>query len=150
LHAEEVVALARARGISISLGYVYQVRGPTPPRLDRRHGPKGAPKREFVRALPREMHVRKIVALAKRHGLSITVGYVYEVRGPTPAHLDRRARHLRSSKAAPKKAFILSLPPDLPPKQIVARASKRGLSITLAYVYLVRAAKRTRARRQPH
>jgi hypothetical protein len=56
-----------------------------------------------------------------------------------------------ASRKTSKSAFIRSLPPTMPARDVVAKAKIAGMSVTEAYVYAIRsAAKRTnRAARRP-
>jgi hypothetical protein len=47
-------------------------------------------KADFVRAAPESMPPKLVVAAARRQGLSIALGYVYQVRGPSPVRLTRK------------------------------------------------------------
>ena len=61
---------------------------------------------------------------------------------PTIVKLPPRKR-TRSKKVA----FVLSLPADLPAKEVVAKAKEAGVKLRDKYVYVIRSNARARARR---
>ena len=121
---------------------------------------KPTTKTAFVLGLPAEMPAKVIAAKAKVAGLTISEGYVYEIRSAAkrvkkkapkaatkPAAAKPAAAPAKPATApvkpalAPEKlskaAFIRSLG-DTPAKQVVVEGKKRGLSFTETYVYNVR------------
>lgn len=126
-------------------------------------------KTAFVLGLPKDMAAKTIVEKAKAVGLTISEGYVYEIRSAAKrvkkkagAKAPAKPAGKAAAKAAPAKpeapkpaaaakgapakvepaklskaAFIRSLG-DTPAKQVVILGKKRGLSFTETYVYNVR------------
>ena len=55
---------------------------------------------------------------------------------------------LSSTKSPQSKVgFVLSLPTDMPAKEVVTKAKEAGLKLREGYVYVIRSGARTRARR---
>jgi hypothetical protein len=51
------------------------------------------------------------------------------------------------AKKVNKSAFVRSLPPDMPAKEVVDKAKTEGMKISVAYVYSIRTAAKAGARR---
>ncbi len=107
LSAAEVVAKAKAEGIKLDRVLVYKVRirqkgGSTAKKTS---GPKkgGASKAGFVRSLPATTPAKEVVAKAKALGMSLSVNYVYNIRGAakTGAKNRRAAAREGASVARP-------------------------------------------------
>jgi hypothetical protein len=100
LSAAEVVAKAKTAGVTILPGLVYEVRrkakGPAKGEAKRTTAAKPAPvtatrpatstkppksKAAFVRGLPASTPAKDVVKQAKVLGLSLSVNYVYNIRG---------------------------------------------------------------------
>jgi hypothetical protein len=164
---KEVIARAKARGMSASKSNISRVRGMkkdgavkavAAAKPAAATSPVAKPavqsKSEFIRSLPTTMPAGEVVAKAKAAGIFIGEPYVYNVRG-------RAAGRGKKGKTAPKpaatkpavtptsaapraaaplnKADFVRLHPLLTPRDIVAKARAAGISIGVHYVYNVRA-----------
>lgn len=106
LSAAEVVAKAKAEGIKLDRVLVYKVRirakggaaGKKAP------GPKRgvANKAAFVRGLPASTPAKEVVAKAKALGLSLSVNYVYNIRGAAKTAAKNRRSAIRAGVAVPR------------------------------------------------
>jgi hypothetical protein len=103
LSAAEVVAKAKAEGIKLDRVLVYKVRirakgGATAKKAS---GPKkgGTSKAAFVRGLPSDTPAKEVVAKAKALGLSLSVNYVYNIRGAAKTSAKNRRATTRSAAA---------------------------------------------------
>ena len=93
LRPKEVVSLAKARGIIISVGYVRQVRVAARDRAMRalrnglRMGPAAAagPFVALLRSLPADMPYADAAAHARGAGVILSPAYFYALRGPSNA-----------------------------------------------------------------
>jgi hypothetical protein len=106
LSAAEVVAKAKAEGIKLDRVLVYKVRirqkgGATAKKAA---GPKKgvASKAAFVRGLPASTPAKEVVAKAKTLGLSLSVNYVYNIRGAAKTAAKNRRTTARAGVAVPR------------------------------------------------
>ena len=114
--------------------------------------PKSSPKKELILSIGVEKPAAEIIAAAKAKGVVISRAYVAKLkespRGAEPgAPRKKRGRPARSA-ATPKAAqavgaqtkadYVRSLGSSVKPAEIVARAKKDGIDVTLSYVYNIR------------
>jgi|HubBroStandDraft_5_1064220.scaffolds.fasta_scaffold300652_1 hypothetical protein len=106
LSAAEVVAKAKAEGIKLDRVLVYKVRirAKGGPAAKKTPGPKkgGTSKAAFVRGLPASTPAKEVVAKAKALGLSLSVNYVYNIRGAAKTAAKNRRAGTRASVAVPR------------------------------------------------
>jgi hypothetical protein len=115
----------------------------------------GASKAAFVRAQPRTMAAKDVVAKAKTEGMALTDSYVYKLRsdaappkrGPGRPPKAGGARRGRRPDAGSKTAFVLSLPFELPAADVVKQGAERGMKISDKYVYSIRSSKRAKVKK---
>ena len=107
MSAAEVVAKAKAAGITIRPGLIYEVRRAAKAKKGAAKKPitkngatsKSAAKQSkaaFVRGLPTSTPAKQVVTLAKAAGIKLAVDYVYNVRGADKAS---RKKKRAASKA---------------------------------------------------
>ena len=118
----EVVEKAKAAGLKISIAHVRTIRW----KAD-----AAAKKPVAAKAKPAPVAKKPVAATAK------------PVAAPKKP-VARPAPHVGKVVAGGKAGFVRSLPATTPAKDVVAAAAKRGLKMTLHYVYNVRA--KTKAR----
>jgi hypothetical protein len=123
LPAKEVVAKAKAAGLTLSDRYVHVIRsiakraarsGSGQPRTSGSSGSKamrrgGRPissKRTFVLSLPAGLPAADVIKRAKAEGMKLTTNYVYKIRSRGAAAVDRpiSSRHIDIAKLAPRGA----------------------------------------------
>ena len=118
LPAKEVVAKAKAAGLTLSDRYVHVIRsiakraaknGSGSARLGRRGGRPISSKRTFVLGLPADMPAADVIKRAQSQGMKLTTNYVYKIRSrgaaagtlPPPAPRGRGAMKLNARGRAP-------------------------------------------------
>jgi len=106
LSAAEVVAKAKAEGIKLDRVLVYKVRirAKGGAAAKKTPGPKKAvaSKAAFVRDLPSSTPAKEVVAKAKALGLSLSINYVYNIRGAAKTAAKNRRGGTRASVAVPR------------------------------------------------
>jgi hypothetical protein len=89
LPAKEVVAKAKAAGLTLSDRYVHVIRsiakraakhGPGGSKAVRRGGRPISSKRTFVLGLPGDLPAADVIKRAKAQGMKLTTNYVYKIR----------------------------------------------------------------------
>lgn len=109
--------------------------------------PKTSPKRELILSIGVDKPAAEIIAAAKARGVEVSRAYVALLKekqsgaGSTaPRKRGRPAKNRAdaSSGAASKADYVRALGASVKPAEIVARAKKDGIDLTLAYVYNVR------------
>jgi hypothetical protein len=122
-------------------------------------------KSQFIRELPANLPAAEVVSKAKEAGLSFSIPYVHSIRsqarkagakkpgrkpgrpagkptgrpvGRPPKAAAAKPSKPSSSRKQEKADFVRSMPASMSPKDIVAEAAKRGLSLSKAYVYILR------------
>lgn len=87
--AKEVVAKAKAAGLTLSDRYVHVIRsiakraarnGHTALKTPRRGGRPISSKRTFVLSLPASLSAAEVIKRAKAEGMQLTTNYVYKIR----------------------------------------------------------------------
>jgi DNA-binding transcriptional MocR family regulator len=87
--AKEVVAKAKAAGLTLSDRYVHVIRsiakraqrnGHTALKAPRRGGRPISSKRTFVLSLPASLSAAEVIKRAKAEGMNLTTNYVYKIR----------------------------------------------------------------------
>jgi hypothetical protein len=105
--------------------------------------PKIVNKAQFVRDNP-DLSTKELIAKAKVGGAKLTDSYVYNVRGE--AKRGRRTTTGPGRLAVPSKAFFVRSLPDLPVKEVIARAKELGVELSESYVYNVRTTENAKAK----
>jgi len=101
-------------------------------------------KAQFVRDNP-NLSTKELIAKAKVGGAKLTDSYVYNVRGE--AKRGRRTTTGPGRLAVPSKAFFVRSLPDLPVREVIARAKELGVTLSESYVYNVRTTENAKAKR---
>ncbi|MFI5298384.1 MAG: hypothetical protein ACHREM_09820 [Polyangiales bacterium] len=127
LSPSEVVAKAMAAGLTITNGYVSNIRFEAKARKKKKGAAKKAAKAPAAAA--KKAPAKKSAAPAKKPAA-------------TKAPARPAAKGRRSNRANPKKAFIASMPSSTPAADVVAAAKKAGLSFSVHYVYKLRSKSR--------
>lgn len=116
--------------------------------------PKKQSKSDFVRVQPATLSAADVLAKAKAAGLKITPQLVYKVRSVSkPQGKAKKAPTAKptasptSSKITNKSAFV-RVNRSLSPKEIVEKAKAAGIKLDVGYVYNVRGAAKTRAKKR--
>ncbi|MET0390936.1 MAG: hypothetical protein ABW321_33490 [Polyangiales bacterium] len=95
--AKEVVAKAKAAGLTLSDRYVHVIRsiakraaknGHSPAQGPRRGGRPISSKRTFVLGLPASLPAAEVIKRAKAEGMKLTTNYVYKIRSRGAAAAD--------------------------------------------------------------
>ncbi|MFI5300879.1 MAG: hypothetical protein ACHREM_22585 [Polyangiales bacterium] len=121
--AADVVAKAKAAGITLSLNGVHKIRSIAKLSRKKKNAKKKAAKAPVAStAAP----AKKTAAPAKKAAPA--------AKAPAKAAPKRRRR----GRSNPKKAFITAQPRTMPAMEVVAAAKKAGLSVSLDYVYKTR------------
>ena len=113
-------------------------------------------KAAFVRTLPQDMPARDVVSKAKEHGIDISEKHVHVIRSNDrrkagsaktrggkkggagkKAGAGRRGRKPATGGLS-KREFVESMPNDMPAKQVITEAAKKGMTITSSYIYTLR------------
>jgi hypothetical protein len=98
LPAKEVVAKAKAAGLTLSDRYVHVIRsiakraarqGTSGAKASRRGGRPISSKRTFVLSLPASLPAVDVIKRAKAEGMKLTTNYVYKIRSRGAAAGDR-------------------------------------------------------------
>jgi hypothetical protein len=97
---------------------------------------------EFIRSQPATLSADEVVAKAKSEGFKIDRNLVYKVRSRLIAN-GKLSRNTKKSKADFVRAH-----PNLPPKEIVAKAKAEGVKFGIGYVYNVRGYDKTVGKRK--
>jgi len=109
-------------------------------------------KSDFVRSQPATLSAVDVLAKAKAAGLKITRQLVYKVRSDGHAKGNSKKTSGKTSAAAngavtSKAAFVRSLS-SLSPKEIIVKAKTAGLKLDIGYVYNIRGAGKTAAKKK--
>ena len=117
---------------------------------------KSGSKADFIRSMPANMPVKKVVEEAKKVGLAITDNHVYGVRSAakkagkkTAKAAVKKTTKKATPKAKPKvkarpkpevskKAFVLSFSADTSAAEILDKAKAARIALTRKYIYNVR------------
>jgi hypothetical protein len=111
LPAKEVVAKAKAAGLTLSDRYVHVIRsiakraakqGENGVKVPRRGGRPISSKRTFVLGLPASMPAAEVIKRAKSQGMKLTTNYVYKIRSRGAAASARPVSSRSVAIAAPK------------------------------------------------
>jgi hypothetical protein len=116
LPAKEVVAKAKAAGLTLSDRYVHVIRsiakraarqgtvGASSSKAARRGGRPISSKRTFVLGLPASLPAVDVIKRAKAEGMKLTTNYVYKIRSRGAAAGDRPVvtRHIDVPKLTPR------------------------------------------------
>lgn len=95
--AKEVVAKAKAAGLTLSDRYVHVIRsiakraarnGHTALKAPRRGGRPISSKRTFVLSLPASLSAAEVIKRARAEGMQLTTNYVYKIRSRGAAATD--------------------------------------------------------------
>jgi|SRR5580658_9630957 hypothetical protein len=130
--------------------------------MPRAKTPKNTPsKSDFVRAQPATLSATEVLAKAKEAGLKITPQLVYKVRsdanakgtlkksvGAKTASVSVTKTSAPSKPAKSKAAFVRGLPASTPAKDVVKQAKAAGIKLGVSYVYNIRGAAKTAAKRR--
>jgi hypothetical protein len=113
LPAKEVVAKAKAAGLTLSDRYVHVIRsiakraakqGAGGAKAVRRGGRPISSKRTFVLSLPAEMPAADVIKRAKTQGMKLTTNYVYKIRSRGAAASGRPETKGRALSVSPKSS----------------------------------------------
>ena len=100
-------------------------------------------KSAFVRSLAFDMPSAEVIARAKAKGMKLTRNDVHAIRAiarrkterPRPTGANTRS----SSSGVNKSAFVRSLPATLSAAEVIARGKTKGIRLSAAQVYTIRA-----------
>jgi hypothetical protein len=144
LSAAEVVAKAKTEGIKLDRVLVYKVRiraraGASSAKS--KPGPKkgGSSKASFVRSLPASTPAKEVVAKAKALGMTLSVNYVYNIRGAAKTASKNRRAAARTGASVPRPVVSASSAESL----LKALAAELGLGRALEILSSERARVRT-------
>jgi len=117
-------------------------------------------KSDFVRSQPATLSAAEVLAKAKAAGLKLTSQLVYKVRSTTKATGGSKMTTAVKTTSSPgkppsstkppksKAAFVRGLPASTPAKEVVKLAKTLGLSLSINYVYNIRGASKTAAKKK--
>jgi hypothetical protein len=118
-------------------------------------------KSDFVRSQPATLSAGEVFAKAKAAGLKLTRQLVYKVRGSTKAKgnpkktVAAKATSISTKTTSPstklpksKAAFVRGLPASTPAKVVVKQAKAAGIKLGVSYVYNIRGAAKTAAKKK--
>jgi hypothetical protein len=117
---------------------------------------------KFLLSLPTSLSTAEVVAKAKQRGMKTSESNVNRVRqmarsgpGRKPARVPAKqvaspkppksTPHAGDAKEPSKSDFVRSFPPSTPANDIIAAARKKGMSLSVGYVYNLRTAENARA-----
>lgn len=106
-------------------------------------------KSAFVRSLSFDTPSAQVIAKAKAKGMTLTRNDVHAIRAIARRKESRaKGRPARASKrggAVNKSAFVRSLPATLSAADVISRAKEKGIKLSAAQVYTIRANARRKA-----
>ena len=107
-------------------------------------------KSAFVRSLSFDTPSAEVIAKAKAKGMTLTRNDVHAIRAiarrkQTPGRGTGPARAMRRSGGVNKSAFVRSLPGSLSAAEVIKRAKDKGIKLSAAQVYTIRANARRKA-----
>jgi hypothetical protein len=112
--------------------------------MPKRTKPTGKPnKSAFVRSLAFDTPSAQVIAKAKAKGMTLTRNDVHAIRAIARRKESRgkggAARAVKRSGAVNKSAFVRSLPSSLSAAEVISRAKVKGIKLSAAQVYTIRA-----------
>jgi hypothetical protein len=107
-------------------------------------------KSAFVRSLSFDTPSAEVIAKAKAKGMTLTRNDVHAIRAiarrkQTPGKGTGPSRAVRRSGGVNKSAFVRSLPGSLSAAEVIRRAKDKGIKLSAAQVYTIRANARRKA-----
>jgi hypothetical protein len=106
-------------------------------------------KSAFVRSLSFDTPSAQVIAKAKAKGMTLTRNDVHAIRAIARRKESRgKGRPARANKrgnAVNKSAFVRSLPATLSAAEVISRAKDKGIKLSAAQVYTIRANARRKA-----
>jgi hypothetical protein len=100
-------------------------------------------KSAFVRSLAFDTPSAQVIAKAKAKGMTLTRNDVHAIRAIARRKESRgkggAARAAKRSGAVNKSAFVRSLPSSLSAADVIGRAKQKGIKLSAAQVYTIRA-----------
>jgi len=86
----------------------------------------------------------ELVEKAKAAGIKLTPSLVYKARSRTGGRKTAARRGRRGGKRSGNASdFVRSMPRDMPAKQVIAAAARKGIKMSANLVYMVRSKART-------
>jgi hypothetical protein len=121
-----------------------QAQNGEPVLMPKRTKPTGKPnKSAFVRSLAFDTPSAQVIAKAKAKGMTLTRNDVHAIRAIARRKESRgkggAARAVKRSGAVNKSAFVRSLPASLSAAEVISRAKVKGIKLSAAQVYTIRA-----------
>jgi hypothetical protein len=100
-------------------------------------------KSAFVRSLAFDTPSAQVIAKAKAKGMTLTRNDVHAIRAIARRKESRGkaggARAVKRSNGVNKSAFVRSLPASLSAAEVISRAKLKGIKLSAAQVYTIRA-----------
>jgi hypothetical protein len=99
-------------------------------------------KSAFVRSLAFDTPSAQVIAKAKAKGMTLTRNDVHAIRAIARRKESRGkggARAVKRSGAVNKSAFVRSLPASMSAADVISRAKTKGIKLSAAQVYTIRA-----------
>jgi hypothetical protein len=127
-----------------------QAQNGEPALMPKRTKPVGKPnKSAFVRSLAFDTPSAQVIAKAKAKGMTLTRNDVHAIRAIARRKESRGkggvARGVKRSSGVNKSAFVRSLPSSLSAAEVISRAKTKGIKLSAAQVYTIRANARRRS-----
>lgn len=121
-----------------------QAQNGEPVLMPKRTKPTGKPnKSAFVRSLAFDTPSAQVIAKAKAKGMTLTRNDVHAIRAIARRKESRgksgAARAVKRAGAVNKSAFVRSLPSSLSAAEVISRAKVKGIKLSAAQVYTIRA-----------